>query len=303
MTNQDDSKQKPKGVVLREAREEKGLDLVTVHEATKIPLDILRAIEEGYTVRTLSPFYLKGFMKMYAQYLGVDISQIVDDYKREELPEKIDGDIDKQEDIEEKITTVLPRELQQQLVKGAAVLVALFLVFKMGGCVKRRWLGRKPAQQTDIRTRRIKKPEEAPFEKDIKAPAKAASPAKEVKTAPPKPAAAQPAPVAPSGTVQTPAAVQPPAEKKPAKPVTLTVTVKKKGWLQVKVDGTVVFQSTINEGAKETWEAEKSIELSGKSIQDLDFVLNGKELSPLGRADRNARRLIVTPQGISIKKL
>ena len=35
-----------------------------------------------------------------ANYLGVDISQIVDNYKREELPEKIDGDIDKQEDIE-----------------------------------------------------------------------------------------------------------------------------------------------------------------------------------------------------------
>jgi len=300
MTDREENKQKPKGVVLKEAREEKGLDLVTIHEATKIPLDILRAIEEGYTVRTLSPFYLKGFMKMYAQYLGVDINQIVDDYREEQLPEKIDGDIDKQEDIEEKITTVLTREMQQQLVKGAVVLVALFVVFKMGGCVKRSWLNRKPRKESTTKVRRVKKPQQAPFEKEIKA-------AQPEPSAPKKVVSSAPDPVPTPAPVQSPppaaAAVQPPAEKKQSKPVTLTVVVKKKGWLQVKVDGTLVFQSTINEGAKETWEAERSIELSGKSIHNLDFTLNGKELAPLGRADRTARRLIVTPKGLSVKKL
>jgi len=302
MSDHEENKQKPKGVVLKEAREDKGLDLVTVHEATKIPLDILRAIEEGYTVRTLSPFYLKGFMKMYAQYLGVDINQIVDDYKEEKLPEKIDGDIDKQEDIEEKIVTVLTRERQQHLVKGAVVLVALFVVFKMGGCVKRSWLNRKPRKESTTKVRRVKKPQQAPFEKKIKE-------VQEIKKAKPKPPVPQvvrsaPALVATPAAVPPPAAaVKPPVEKKQTKPVTLMIVVKKKGWLQVKVDGNLVFQSTINEGAKETWEAEKSIELSGKSIHNLDFTLNGKELAPLGRADRTARRLIVTPKGLSVKKL
>jgi len=37
---------KPKGLILKEARLERKIKLETVHEATKIPLDILKAIEE-----------------------------------------------------------------------------------------------------------------------------------------------------------------------------------------------------------------------------------------------------------------
>ena len=45
-----------KGQVLKQAREAKGISLVAVHEATKIPLDALKAIEEGYTIRPLTSF-------------------------------------------------------------------------------------------------------------------------------------------------------------------------------------------------------------------------------------------------------
>src|SRR3989338_8287361 len=76
----------PSGVILKTARQEKGLSLESVYEATKIPLDVLRAIEEGYTVHTLSPFYYRGFLKIYAQYLDVDISKVIEDYKSEQLP-------------------------------------------------------------------------------------------------------------------------------------------------------------------------------------------------------------------------
>ena len=52
------------GELLRSTRETKGLSLEVIHETTKIPLDVLRAIEEGYNVRTLTPFYLKGLFSM-----------------------------------------------------------------------------------------------------------------------------------------------------------------------------------------------------------------------------------------------
>ena len=68
-----------KGVILKEARESRRISLETVHEATKIPMDALRAIEEGYTVRSLSSFYYKGFIKMYAQYLGVDAREVIEE--------------------------------------------------------------------------------------------------------------------------------------------------------------------------------------------------------------------------------
>ena len=56
--------------ILKSTREAKGLTLEIVHEATKIPMDALRAIEEGYSVRILSPFYYRGFIKIYAEFLG-----------------------------------------------------------------------------------------------------------------------------------------------------------------------------------------------------------------------------------------
>ncbi|MBF0485777.1 MAG: helix-turn-helix domain-containing protein, partial [Candidatus Omnitrophica bacterium] len=60
------------GVFLKAERERQGLSLDMIHEATKIPIDSLKAIEEGYKVRTLSPFYFKSFVRLYAQYLNLD---------------------------------------------------------------------------------------------------------------------------------------------------------------------------------------------------------------------------------------
>ncbi len=68
-----------RGLLLKETRELKGLSIETVHEMTKIPLDVLHAIEEGYTVRMVSAYYFKGFIKMYAKFLGLDASLVLDE--------------------------------------------------------------------------------------------------------------------------------------------------------------------------------------------------------------------------------
>ena len=126
------------GEILKKAREGQGIALETVHEMTKIPLDALKAIEDGYKVRTLTPFYMKGFVKMYAQYLGVDLNLVLEDYHREELPAKLSAE-PTEVDIPLKLDKVFTKQRQQQIVQGVAVLVALFLVSRVVGCVKGRW--------------------------------------------------------------------------------------------------------------------------------------------------------------------
>ena len=69
-----------KSSILKRTREAKGLTLEIVHEATKIPMDSLRAIEEGYSVRILSPFYYRGFIKIYAEFLGLDVGEMYKQY-------------------------------------------------------------------------------------------------------------------------------------------------------------------------------------------------------------------------------
>ncbi|MBF0123301.1 MAG: helix-turn-helix domain-containing protein, partial [Candidatus Omnitrophica bacterium] len=65
------------GKILKAEREKRALSLDIIHETTKIPMDSLRAIEEGYKIRTLSTFYYKSFVKIYAKYLGMDADKII----------------------------------------------------------------------------------------------------------------------------------------------------------------------------------------------------------------------------------
>src|SRR5271165_5720806 len=78
MLQTDNSSERP--TILKDTREGKGLTLEIVHEATKIPMDVLRAIEEGYSVRILSPFYYRGFIKIYSEFLGLDVGEMYKQY-------------------------------------------------------------------------------------------------------------------------------------------------------------------------------------------------------------------------------
>jgi len=126
-----EAEEKPKedaGVILKKVRESKGVSLEIVHDATKIPMDALRAIEEGYTIRMLTPFYYKGFLKMYANYLGMDASEVIEDYKPEELPRHIDPNLDGFE-MPPWVEKFFTQERKQQAIIVAGAILALFLLF------------------------------------------------------------------------------------------------------------------------------------------------------------------------------
>ena len=61
----------PIGEKLKKIRQTKGLSLEEVHKKTKIHINILKAIE-GESLTNLSPIYLKGFLKIYCNFLGLD---------------------------------------------------------------------------------------------------------------------------------------------------------------------------------------------------------------------------------------
>src|ERR1044071_4513066 len=119
--------------LLKEKRQASGLSLETVHEATKIPLDVLRAIEEGYTVRNLSAFYYKGFLKIYATYLNVDISKVIEDYKSERLPKYIPKAVEENplQDWQQRIIKFATPERKKQALIIAGIIVGLFIFYQL----------------------------------------------------------------------------------------------------------------------------------------------------------------------------
>src|SRR3954463_15377745 len=71
------------GRTLTEARERAGLDLRAVEERTKIRVRYLRPLEGDRGDDLPSRAYGKGFLRTYAELLGLDAETLVDEYRRQ----------------------------------------------------------------------------------------------------------------------------------------------------------------------------------------------------------------------------
>jgi len=69
------------GNTLREARLRRGLDIADCEQATKIRAKYLRALEEEQFDVLPAPTYVKGFLRTYAEYLGLDGRLVLDEYE------------------------------------------------------------------------------------------------------------------------------------------------------------------------------------------------------------------------------
>jgi cytoskeleton protein RodZ len=70
------------GEVLKSTRTRLRLDIATAEERTKIRTKYLRALENEEWDTLPGPTYVKGFLRTYASYLGLDADALVDEYRR-----------------------------------------------------------------------------------------------------------------------------------------------------------------------------------------------------------------------------
>jgi cytoskeleton protein RodZ len=68
------------GRTLRKARTERGVELSEVERATKIRAKFLQAMEEDRWEALPAPVYARGFLDIYARYLGLDEKALLDRY-------------------------------------------------------------------------------------------------------------------------------------------------------------------------------------------------------------------------------
>ena len=259
------------GERLKSIRIKKGVSLEMVHDATKIPMDALRAIEESYEVRILTPFYIKGFSKIYAQYLGIDVREVIKDYRTEELPKPVKRELPEFE-IGEWARGFFTRKRKQQLIVFLGIILTFIFVFKSISFL----INREPKRpQTDVET----SSEQSEILIDTTETSRM-----------------------PSGNISHEGSPAVGSAAPVTKNVALTVRAKKNTWLSVKSDGKTVFQSSLNLGSVETWVADEKIEISGKNINYLDFELNGKMIGKIGRGGSRVRSVTVTKDGLKVNK-
>ena len=120
------------GSSLREARVRQGLDYPQVELATKIRAKYIRALEDEAFEVLPSETYVKGFLRSYAEYLGLDGQLYVDEYNSrygserwyEETPRR--ARVHQHRGVERKVVLAA--------LAGIAALTALVIVaWKFGG--------------------------------------------------------------------------------------------------------------------------------------------------------------------------
>ena len=84
--------------------------------------------------------------------------------------------------------------------------------------------------------------------------------------------------------------------------VEVAVRAMRDTWVQVKTDDKVVFQTTLSKGSMENWSADNRIELSGRNIDQLDMEVNGKHIGSLGGGERRIKKVLITKEGLTVKK-
>jgi len=269
-----------KASILKATREAKGLTLEIVHEATKIPMDVLRAIEEGYSVRILTPFYYRGFIKIYAEFLGLDVKEMytqhgLDQPAPKPLPSVPVSPVKTTrkamqppqpnvflEQMQEGFAFVFKPKTLKLIFKIIGFLLLLFLFFKMAGCVASH-MHKKGASSNRqslalMQERNASTPQEMNHQ-----------------------------------------SVQAPSDDNK---VEIAVRASRDIWLLVRVDGHVVFETTLSKGSMESWSGDDRIELSGGDLELLDMEVNGRHIGSLGGGERRIRKVLITPEGLTVKK-
>jgi cytoskeletal protein RodZ len=265
------------GTRLKKERLKQGLSFEEAHSDLKIHPNVLRELEEGEISDSLGDIYIKGFIRKYADYLGLQPDKVLGDHSEDSVTNGAPDDsflldIEKNKKlapIAQKNRfedTVLP------IITLVTVIVAAFLAV---------YAGYKFIE-------RFRRPPSPPAKQSTSA----AKPAK------PKPKAAKARPAAAKPAAQKPA--QKPLLVPKGTPLTLKAVTRDKVWLSVTSDGKVIFQNTLAKGATRQWRADKELELWVGRGDALDLTLNDKHLGSPGVG--RIRRVTINHEGMSIKK-
>ena len=66
------------GVLIKERRQEQGIELNTISRLTKIPEKTLRAMEDDDATLLPASVYVRGFLRQYSQIVGLNPQEMVE---------------------------------------------------------------------------------------------------------------------------------------------------------------------------------------------------------------------------------
>lgn len=239
------------GEVLRAARRRQGASLADAAAETRVRESYLAALEEEDYAALGGHVYVKGFLRSYARFLGLDPEPLLERFRESHQVE------DETAPFSGAPGQPMLRERQAGvgLVAGAAAVIIVLLLV-LGLRVGRDSTGTAPTLP------------------QVPPPVSATSPA----------LAGTPTATAPADG--NAAAVDPEATAEPAivdgDSVEVLVRTAESAWVRVIADGDIVLASTLPAGASRSFTAQESLSLRIGDAAAVSLVVNGEERSGLG---------------------
>ena len=286
------------GGYLRQLRLEQGRDLDHIANQIFIRAVLLQAIEEGQADLLPEPVFVQGFIRRYAEALGIDGKALSQEFTvapiellsdSEEIEAGTENSIKESpaapppvasasltpapagpsftpidiSDAGPAENTRNPFSLTLAASLGLIVLVAGLIIWGLQG-------RRSPTVTAD------------------NAPVEAGGLSQEAASVDPTTNSA------PASEAPLPAVDEPPSIELDA-PVVAKVTVSDRSWMRVVADGGVVFEGILETGSEETWIAQGSLTIRVGNSAGVSLTFNGNEPITLGD-DSDPRTVTLTPE-------
>lgn len=256
------------GSRLKRIRQERGLSLEDIQKKTRIHLNVLRAIE-GDSISNLNPIYLKGFIKIYCSYLGLDAKDFtgqgappqksaLNSAPVRPLGTRIENKstfINKDDSF--KLGAISPLVNLKKLI--VLLVIAAVIIFLGISLVKS--ISARPKNRL-VRAK-IAMPVSAPKSTAVK---------------------------------------QNKVNDDLSLGFNLSIFARGKSWISAKVDGKVVFHGVLARGRNEAWHAREKVELSLGDAGAVELQINDQRFANLGRHGQSLKNIVINKDGLKIAR-
>lgn len=256
------------GHKIKQARLDRGITIDEVQKSTKIRKKYLEAIEAGDFEVISQEVFLKGFLRVYANYVGLDGQKILNEYNqltnlRQEV-KKDEMEIEETESTAEKVLCFI----SNHLMKIVAVAVILIIVF-LGGTIlyKKGIIGSlTQTEQSNM----------------VSSEKKEAALTKKKETEEKKDNTSQESVSTGIETDKNKQEIEVKDRDNEASKTNITIKVLETSWIKVVVDGKIVLEEMLSSGTERSWQADRNIELLAANAAGVKVILNGEEFGPFG---------------------
>jgi len=249
------------GSQLKQARQQKGISLQEAAVKTKIQEKYLDALENDNFNLLPNALYLKGFLKSYAQILGLNPDGLISQLQDETLMKEKQVIVLKSKELPPVRTE---KYFRKSLIAIVVVIFAVGCIIFLFSLFKSR-----PAA---VKAKKITVAVKLAQKKSVKPVARAAA------------------------LPQAPPPAQAAYKKQQNVPINLFVTAKRPCRIIVKADSTLLFDGFLLAGTTDQWQARSMFDLSISDGSAVELMVNGKRVGSIAKGAK--RDIVITKDGI-----